>query len=170
MPDSHDAPALVGDELALPGKGRPGRPRKLTPEKRAMLITFLCNSLSRTQACRLVGCRLQTLSNEMKRDPGFKLEVHRAELAGIAKAAACVTEHAASDPKIALLYLERKDPKRWGRRKVVVELTGGGAGDGKAAVAKLLAQLGAAPTPADAPPSPEPAEVPAGDQAGAGAG
>ena len=131
------------DGLAVgEGKRGPGRPRKLTAEARRMLLTFLCGSLSRADACKLVGVTLQTLTNEIKRDPAFKLEVHRAELSGKAQAAALVTQAAAADPKIALEYLQRKWPDEWGKRtRVKLEGTVPAA-DGAAVVKQLLAKLG----------------------------
>jgi hypothetical protein len=129
-------------EEALVKARKPGRPRSLSPEARNALLSFLTNSLSRADGCKLLGISKQTLRNEMKRDPAFKLDVHRAELQGKLGAAACVTSAAQTDAKIAIEYLQRKWPDEWGKRtRVKIEGTPELKG-GRAAAAELMAKLG----------------------------
>jgi len=132
-----------------------------------MLLTFLCGSLSRTDACKMVGITLQTLTNEIKRDPAWKLEVHRAELSGKAQASALVTQAAANDPKIAIEYLQRKWPDEWGKRTRVKLEGNTPAADGAAVVKQLLAKLGITGAASDVAPAVA-AAVPAGEPTSGG--
>lgn len=135
-------PPAKGDELEVVGERPAGRPPKLNAGMRNAILRFLAQSMSRTDACKLVQCTLQTLSNTMKRDPVFKGEVHQAELTGKLGATMCVTLHAQTDPKIAIEFLQRKYPDEWGKRTRVAIESGGAGMDGNAVMKQLLAKLG----------------------------
>lgn len=127
------------------------RPTKLTPDVREKLLTAIRAGNYRRPACKFAGITDRVLRMWLERgekQPGsvygaFARELHAAEEMAEIRAVGFIAAAARNDWKAAGWYLERKFPKRWGRRDARA-LTVSGVGGGPVALdAKVdLSKLG----------------------------
>jgi hypothetical protein len=107
-------------------RARGGRPTVLTPEIQDLLCQAIRDGNYREVAAEWVGVSTRTLSRWMtdgKRKPDtvygrFRRAVLEAERCAEMKMVEAVMRAAASDPKHAQWWLERKFPERWAANRI----------------------------------------------------
>jgi hypothetical protein len=90
----------------------------LTEDQKREAVAIVALGCDRETAAKYVGCTVQQLGDEARRDPGFAAEVRRAE-AGCELGHMRVVQQAAREQKqwrASLWWLERRAPDRYARR------------------------------------------------------
>ncbi len=109
---------------------RRGRPDKLTPEVQAKIVAAIVAGNFRDVAARCAGIGVRTLRTWLARGKAgdkkyrdFRHALMEAEGAAEINALALVRGAAEKDWRAAAWFLERKFPRRWGRRNRVEHRT-----------------------------------------------
>lgn len=101
-------------------KKKGGRPSKFTEETRAKILECIRAGNFREVAARAAGVGKSTfhhwMQSEDERFADFQAEVEAAEQDAEVAMVGIVVAAAATDPKHAQWWLERKHPERWGRK------------------------------------------------------
>lgn len=115
----NDSTKTGGSGRALePAKG--GRPSKLTPAVQDRIIAAIRAGHFREPAARLAGISPPTLYRWLKADDepylGFQVAVEAAEAELEHETLEVVTGQIPEDPRLALTFLSKRFPARWGPR------------------------------------------------------
>lgn len=106
-----------------------GRPSVLTEDVRTKILTALGMGAFREVACRIAGIHPSTLCRWMQRDDepfaSFARQVEETEASAEVRASAMLLDGAATDPILAMKWLERRHKDRWAARTEVTGKDGG---------------------------------------------
>ena len=95
------------------------RPTKLTPDRRARLLSALRGGNTRRASCQYAGIGESTLADWLKRNRELRLAVEEAETEVEIRCAALLQKASLKDWRAALAWLERRRPADWSRRTQV---------------------------------------------------
>lgn len=94
-----------------------GRPRTLDEAKRREVSAFVAAGASLRQAAEYVGCSVDTIKREQKRNEEFDQEMRRANARAQLAPLQAMRQAVQSHWRAAAWMLERSDPQHFGRQK-----------------------------------------------------
>ena len=92
-----------------------GRHRILDAKKKSEAATLVSIGLTLTECARYVGCSVMTLRREMARDDEFARDIESAEVRAQIEAIRGIRGASSTHWRAAAWYLERTNPRRFGR-------------------------------------------------------
>jgi hypothetical protein len=102
-------------------KTKPGRPRILTEAKTAILEACFRDDATIKEACAEAEISVDTYERELKRNEVFLRRITLAQQYPLTIARKCVMESLKTDARMAMRYLERRDPRYNPRINTIVE-------------------------------------------------
>ena len=105
---------------ATPATSRVGRPRRLDDAKRREICALVSAGCGITGAAQYVHCAPATIHKERKRNPEFRDQLHRAELAAQMNPLCAMQQAVRTHSRAAAWMFERVQPERFGRQRPTV--------------------------------------------------